>query len=260
MKNNEIGIVILSCDKYSDLWDGFFAQLNKFFNIPNNKYLISNSRTYINKKVNNLTVIKTGEDANWSSSLLAALEQIPDSKILVILEDIYLTDHVDISLFKKIQEFVFTDDAQHIKVFSGPKATNLMSADFLMRYSPGTNYLVTINGIWDKKLLQELLIPGESAWQFEVNGSYRAQFYANKFYNLRKNLLPNVNMVEKGKWVPSSIRWAKKNDVNIQLDARILASEFRHILKKIYFDFVFSTPWHIRQKITDLIKKALITY
>lgn len=258
--SEKLAIVILSCDKYSDLWDGFFHQLNKYFPFDNKKYLISNILDYKNPNTKNLSIIKTGEDIDWSTNLLKALDRIPENKLLIILEDIYLSAQFDIKKFLKVQEFTFIDDSQHIKIFSGPKATQLTLDTFIYRYKPGMTYLATVNGIWDKNTLQKIIIPGESAWQFEVNGSYRAQYLAKKFYNLDSDLLPSINIVEKGKWIPSSLKWIKSNNIQIDISRRPIASNTIHKLKKLYFNFIFKTPWQFRQKLINFLKKLLICY
>ena len=45
IKKSRIGIVVPSCDKYSDLWPYFFNNFYKYwYNCPLNIYLISNEK------------------------------------------------------------------------------------------------------------------------------------------------------------------------------------------------------------------------
>lgn len=256
----ELPIVVLSCDKYSDLWCGFFQQLSKFLPINNKKYLVTNNKDFNSPKIKNLSIIKTGDDTDWSTNLLIALEKIPENKILIILEDIYLSEYVNLDNFFEIQKFVFNNNSQHIKIFSGPKATQPTSTPLIFKYTPGVSYLATINGIWDKATLKKILISGESAWQFEVNGSYRAQYFASKFYSINSDLIPHVNIVEKGKWIPSSVKWALANNIELDISKRKFTSAILYGIKKYYFNIVFQTPWKFRQNLINFLKKILICY
>lgn len=256
----KLAILVLSCDKYSDLWDGFFYLLNKNFQVDNAKFLVSNKKKYQNQHVNDLNIIHTGEDSDWSSNLLLALEQVPNRKILIILEDIFITTPIDLSLFKSIEKFIFAEDVQHFKILTSPKAKKTSASEQISKYQEGLTYLVTVNGIWDKDYLKSLLIKGESAWQFEINGSYRAHFSSNKFFRSNTPLFGFKNMVEKGQWIKPNINWAVENQIPINAHGRKTGNVTLYFLKKYYFELIFSLPWRLRYSFSNFIKKALITY
>lgn len=256
---NELAIVILSCDKYADLWDGFFHQLNKTFPTGLKKYLVSNHLDYPTNEVSNLTVIKNGDDTNWSGNLLKVLSVIPENKIFIILEDIYIDSKVDLVAFGEMQKFLFDTDAQHIKYMANPKATLPINTKFCA-YEIGMPYLVSACGIWDKNYLSTLLIDGENAWDFEVNASYRAKYSAKTFFAPKKPLFTYKNMVEKGVWIKSSLDWALAADIPIQVDFREIRNPMIFESKRIIFNAVSLVPWRLRMRFGNLLKKLLIFY
>ena len=82
---NDLAILVLSCDKYSGLWDLFFSRFHKFWSdckLP--LYLLSNHKIYKSKKV---VTICAGEDKDWSSNLINALSKIDAENILIMIED-----------------------------------------------------------------------------------------------------------------------------------------------------------------------------
>ncbi len=255
---NSIPLVVLSCDKYSDLWDGFFYQWNKCVDFPFHAYLITNHKKYNPQNNFPLQVINTGNDPDWSTSLICGLKQIKEDKIFLILEDLFLSDSVDEKAFVDMLEFCSSHDAQHIKYFANPLG-EIQTGKFL-KYLPGMPYLVSACGLWDRGYLLSLLIPGESPWDFEVNASYRARYSAERFYSPSRPLLQYKNMVEKGAWIKSSLQWALKSGVPLNPSIRSVRNNSIFHLKRGYFELVMKCPWRLRVGISSLLKKLLASY
>lgn len=254
-----LAFLILSCDKYADLWPGFFHQLEKNFSTPHKKYLVSNELGCDLDKVRNLEVIRNGKDTNWSDNLIRALDQIPEEKLFIVLEDIYIDSPVDAEIFSQIEKFVCGEQVQHLKYMGNPKAEHRLNAIY-SRYEPGMPYLTSVCGVWDKTYLKSLLINGETAWDFEINASYRAKFSGQFFYALNTPLFFYRNMVEKGGWIKPNYEWAIKNSIPIDSKARPVKSALPYHLKRWYFDFMLSLPWRWRVRLGNLVKKLLIVY
>lgn len=253
-----IPLVVLSCDKYADLWDGFFYQWKKCVDLPFHAYLITNHKKYDSQYNHTLQVINTGDDPDWSTSLSCGLNQIKEDKIFLILEDLFISDSVDEKAFIDMLEFCRTHDAQHIKYFANPLG-EMQDGEFL-KYPSGMPYLVSACGLWDRKYLLSLLIPGESPWDFEVNASYRARYSANGFYSPTKPLLKYKNMVEKGVWIKSSLQWALKNGVPLTPSVRSVRNNSLFHLKRVYFELMMRCPWRMRVGVSSLLKKLLASY
>jgi hypothetical protein len=203
-------------------------------------------------------VINTGDDPDWSTSLICGLNQIKEDKIFLILEDLFISDSVDEKAFMDMLEFCYTQDAQHIKYFANPLG-EIPVGEFL-KYAPGMPYLVSACGLWDRKYLLSLLIPGESPWDFEVNASYRARYSADRFYSPAKPLLKYKNMVEKGAWIKSSLQWALKNGVPLTPSVRSVRNNSLFHLKRVYFELMMKCPWRMRVGVSSLLKKLLASY
>jgi len=257
--SSPLAFLVLSCDKYADLWPGFFHQLEKNFSTPHKKYLITNELNYSSDKTSNLQVIRNGKDTNWSDNLIRALDKIPEEKLFIILEDIYIDSPVNSEMFDQIEKFFLGQPVQHLKYMGNPKAEHQLDTLF-SRYAPGMPYLASVNGIWDKAYLRALLIDGENAWDFEINASYRAKYSGEYFYALNTPLFSYRNMVEKGGWIKPNYEWAIKNHIPIEPQLRPIKSAIPYHLKRWYFDLMLGLPWRWRLKLGNLIKKLLIVY
>lgn len=252
-------ILATSCDKNADLWDGFFSQLDINLSIPIKKYLLANHQKYDGQHANQVQTILVGDDINWSDSLINALNQIKEKKLFIILEDFFIAAPIDSSLLEKVINFSESEDTQLIHCENLPGSI----ANRLSEYSKceaGAPYLIAVCGIWDREYLKSLLINGESPWQFEVYGSYRAQFSANRIYCLNTPLFEFKNMVQKGAWVKSSIAWAKKNHILLEYDRRSIQSSSSFYFKDLYFRIILKSPWRIRLKILNFFRKVFVSY
>lgn len=88
-----LAILVSSCDKHRDLWSPFFTFLFRYWpDCPFHIHLISNLVEYRDARVK---TIRVGKDSNWSSVFALALQQIPQSFVLVLMEDYFLDQTVD---------------------------------------------------------------------------------------------------------------------------------------------------------------------
>ena len=260
MMNNDFGILILSCDKYRDLWQPFLAQFRR--NVPSGSLPIYVGSNSILCEDEGVYPILSGDDPDWSTSCKRILAQIKERKIFMILEDLFPASKVDETFFLKTVNFVFETDAKHLKYWPSPQTDGLTDQPGIGVYTRGTPYRATVCGFWDRKYLMNLLLEGESPWDFEILGSYRTS-YSNGFYGLNKPLFKSKNMVEKGYWIPKSVEWAKQEGIELDLGSRPVLKGGNQLLSRMkiaYFGVMMRVPWRKRVKWMNTLRKALISY
>lgn len=255
---SEFAILILSCDKYSDLWDPFFKQFWKYWpDCPYQVYLGSNEIPYIkDKRVKN---ILSGKDLNWSTSYKKILNQISEENIFVWLEDAFIISKMNTSNFTKSFDFLKKNGGNHIHFRPTPKPDDIVNHSFGI-YKKGSPYRVNVVGFWKKKYLEKLLIDGENAWNFEIMGSYRTSF-DDGFYCLLKPAVDYIHLVEKGSWIQKGLLYCKKNNIDIEFNKRpIVKFSIINTIKDRYFNVILNQPWVVRVKVMNLFRKILISY
>ncbi|MFL2693700.1 MAG: hypothetical protein ACJ0G1_08335 [Gammaproteobacteria bacterium] len=103
MKNDNLAIVVLSCDKFSSLWPLFFHRLKKFFpDIGHKIYLLSNFKDITFEHDLEINLIKTGKDVSWSYNLKKLLTSLDEENILFLVDDGLLSNHVNKSKFENL--------------------------------------------------------------------------------------------------------------------------------------------------------------
>ena len=210
-----LDILVISCDAYSDVWDVFFKSFYKqWINCPFKLNLLTNNKSY---NLHNVNTIKVGEDISWSDNLLSAIKHLNNDYILVLLDDLLLKNKISNNYFNQISNWVSENDPNYLRLCISHKPNYF---DALIGKIPQvTPYKTsTMPCIWKKSVLKELLKEGESAWDFEINGSKRAYKY-DGFYAVYNNFIAYKNIIIKGKWRRSIV----KNYANYGLDLKDLS-------------------------------------
>ena len=260
MSAKRCAVLVLSCDKYSDLWKPFFLQFKK--NFPSINYPLYLGSNHIACDEPGVTTLFSSEDYDWSSSNRKILSQIPEEVVFVILEDLLLYTPISDSVFKRALTFFNDSEAKHLKYWASPKPDQITDNPLFGEYEMGAPFRATVCGFWDKKYLMNLLIDGENPWNFEIHGSYRCS-YDKGFYGFMNPLCGYKNMIEKGVWIASSVKWALESGIPLELHRRELPKGLAGIsssLKMIYFRAMLSLPWKIRLSIMNTLRKAFISY
>ena len=97
--NNQISLLVLSCDLYEDAWKPYFKLINRNWeNAPDNCYLMTEEKTF-QCDFMNVKTINTGKGMVWTDRLSYALQQIDSEYIVFSLEDYFIHEKVNDSAF-----------------------------------------------------------------------------------------------------------------------------------------------------------------
>jgi hypothetical protein len=220
VKNN-VCFVVVSCDKYSDLWPSFFKNLHdKLAIVEDYKvYLVSNYLSFNDYSVIN---IKVGQDISWSSNFFIALNKISEENIFLLIDDLYLRYTIQKSDMQNWIDIFVENDMNYLRLTGKPKPTGNYFLDGVWEVSNNEFYrTATVFSFWKKKTLLELLDTSESAWDFEYFGSKRANRYSN-WYSTKSNMFSYYNLVIKGKINPFVLKKISKSGYMINTNRPIM--------------------------------------
>ena len=175
------------------------------------------------------------------------------------MEDVFITSRVNPEIFKLSFDLLKQKKTRHIHFRPIPDPEKIKSK-FFGEYNKGIPYQINAVGFWKKKYLENLLIDGETAWNFEIMGSYRAS-YQEGFYCLLKPAVEFLHLVEKGYWFKSAFDYCKTNSIKIDFAKRpVQKLNIVNLFKDRYFKFMIHQPWTVRVKIMNLLRKLLVSY
>lgn len=178
--DNNITIVVASCDLYEDAWMPFFKLMQ--INWPNckmNKVLLTESKEY---KCDFMEVktIKSGFDCSWSQRIKKSLKQIDTKYILFFLEDFFLLDEVDEKKLDKALTLMEKNERVGvINFYAGSSKEEYRDKcreeEIFCKVPKSRPYRTkVITSLWKKDCFEKLLYGNESPWEHEKESSIRS--------------------------------------------------------------------------------------
>ena len=214
---NELAVLVPSCDRYSDLWKPFFTLFWRFWpDCPYNVYLLSNRQTC---DIPGIKGVLVGDDVSWSDTVRTGVAGLREDYILLFLEDLFLCAHVKATTVEKVLNWMLDSQANYVRLNPSVPPDKPCN-DFVGVVSKGTIYRTsTVLSAWKKQTLLDLLRPGESAWEFETEGSVRSDSY-DSFYSTWEECFPVINGVVKSKWRRDAVSRIRSLGVVVDVVAR----------------------------------------
>lgn len=210
-----MAILVVSCDKYSDIWDLFFKTFNKYWpDCPYRIYLGANKKTYNNEGV---IQINTGEDLSYSENLVKMMDAIDMEHIIMWVDDLMLTEPVDTKHISEIVEYSIENRIDFVKLIPNfPYAYN-EEKHGIGRLPNGIKYQISIGvALVNKTFMKSVIAGKKTAWELEYEISKNIFKLNNlNIYSmcsaLKKYPLNYKNILGKGKVIRNSQAYVKKN-------------------------------------------------
>ena len=240
----KIAMLVVSCDKYSDLWPIFFGLWFKYWpSCPFKIYLGTNFKEYVHKDI---TMINIGADSDYSTNLITMVNAIEEDYIMITVEDLFLSQKVDEMNFDKfIQEF-FENKAKFFKlIHTYPLGYDHDTSKRIAAVSDGVKYRIGVGAaLWDKKVLKENLMPGLSAWEMEKAGDFGRDIPSSDIYALNyhfggKHPFQFVHGVIKGAWLRNSIKFLVKEGYGSYLPNRPILGWYQYLYLRMFGVLMF---------------------
>ncbi|MDO5561326.1 MAG: hypothetical protein Q4G02_00940 [bacterium] len=258
---DDLSILILSCDKYSDLWPYFAFFFDKYWlDCPCPIYLFSNEKDFKHQNIKN---IKTGKFIDWSTNLLKGLEQVKTKNVLILLEDELLDKTINNKEFQKTYVNLKNNCFNHCQIKSNvdyPRDSIIKNN--LGIINKGMPYSANVIGFWNKDFLEKTLIAGESPWNFEIMGSYRVS-YSDGIYFLPDSFYHAINGVGKGEWFSEAVTFCEKHGLIIDETKRKIKrgnSQLKQSFQDTVFSLVRSINWRKRVRLMNTLRKLFVSY
>ena len=196
----------------------------------------------------------------WSSRVREHLKQIQEDKIILLLED-YFVSGLDQNAVVEIVELMDRYSAGVVKLYSEPKPDHGMAGmPNLGMFLPGKKIgrVNTQPAIWKKSFLSDLLFGDESLWEFEINAAVRSDAIPSNVLGVYSNLIEYDEVVKRGKY---RNRYKKKYAKIIEPEGTKTARGYLTYKAEIFFEIedLFSKilrlflSQHLRTKLRNMV-------
>jgi hypothetical protein len=249
--SNKVAFIVVSCDKYNDLWDIFFKTFFKFWNdCPYKIYLASNFDKFHHQRVTNISF---GEDKDYSTNLINILKNVSEEWMIVWYEDAFLTKKVPNKLVESLVNEAITKKVDYLKLTVDYPLYYGKQSERIGPIPRGVKYRSAMGmALYHKSTLEKILVPGQSAWQLDK--STTADALDIEFYALGSNYrfirpFTIINSVIKGKWYMTAPRFLKKEGMSNYISNRSVQplKDFLYIklyLLRVEIYFIFKKYWY----------------
>ena len=222
-EENELSIIVASCDAYSDLWHPFSALFRTYWSdCPFEVVLVTESEVVDKEKYVFDRVVACGRGMGWADRLTAGLNQVKTPYVIMLCDDYLLCDQVDTDKINGLLCLAKKYRAGNLRMIQNPKHSRVFSeAEDLGEYAKGTAYCVaTQAGIWDVAFLKQLAKGYNSIWEFERLGSFQCVGLEQPILGTRRMAFPFEDAVHKGKWEEFGVRLCDRNGIEIDFSRR----------------------------------------
>ncbi len=257
----DLSILIIGYDGYSDLWDDCIQLIKRFWpDCPFEIIFVNNEKKI---EYENIKLINAGAAAEWSQKVNLALKNISTKYVCLLIEDFFVGDKIDNQKVFELIQLIKDNNINYAKLVDMNDASKCRNKNFcnikgIKRIKYNDEYGISLQpSIWNVDFLEEKLGNGNyNAWKFEFarvkecnykDGSYRPDC----IYDTR-NILNIKHGVIQGEYLPTTIKYFKKRNIQLHVDRKIMSS-FKY--KKIRY---ISWTKGILPKFTHRILKRIL--
>ena len=256
--DKDFAIFVCSTDSYKDCWKPFFYLFKKYFTEYEGRiYLSSESEVfhYQDLDIINLQIGKYYPSGRptWSESLMKAIDLIPETYILFLLDDLFFNNPVKTEILKEYIELAKKYECTYLGLGGNPGPFD-KSNNKLWRIKNNADYTISLlPSIWNVKKFSRYLRKHESPWQLEIYGTKRVNISNDNFYSVnteeygQNSIIPYPKRtgIIRGEWNKEVIDLFKANNINVDFSSRgIYYPEKKRMVNKKKVKRIFALKYY----------------
>jgi hypothetical protein len=224
MQRMKIAVLVVSCDKYSDIWNLFFKKFNEYW--PDCPYKIYLGTNFLKCDNANVETINIGDDVSYSDNLIKMMDQIESDYIIMWVDDLMLTSSVKTNQLREIVDYSIQQNLDFVKLLPNFPYSYIEEKHGIGRLPNGIKYQVTIGiSIIKKSFMKTVTSGGKTAWELEYDIARNIiNDTSFKIYALSSRIksypISFINLLGRGKVIRNSVAYAINNGEKNLVDKR----------------------------------------
>lgn len=216
MLNDKLTLVIHTCDKFSDLWDGHFSLLNKNWSDRGIRTLLVTDKP-TDREFDGVEILAAGKGAELSARIAYMLPYIQTEYVLETLDDYYPVNPVDTSKIEALVDAMDKEKLDYIRLFKRPNSNDKISGyDNLYRinFDSKKDFHYQVNmyaGIWRKSFIELTVREEKNAWDYELSLTQIARAEKLNCAMSKGHEFDTLDVVRKGQLLHKSARYFKNH-------------------------------------------------
>ena len=210
----DMTMLILSCDKFSDLWDGHVKLLEENWSDRDvETYIVTDVPSA--KGYCRIKIISAGTDTEWTERLAFALQKVKTKYVFITLDDYFLIRKVNDQSITNLRNMMEKEEIDYTRLFPRPKRATLNQLNGykgIRQIDISRTYSVNLYpGLWKKSFLESTVKKPLNVWLYEVSLFKRAMEYGANCVVSQRNEFRILDVVRKGKLLRRSAKYFKKH-------------------------------------------------
>jgi hypothetical protein len=210
-------VIVTTCDTYLHALRPFAWLFNRYWG-DDTEVIVGGFSTPDFELPSNFTFHSIGKQEDypvdkWSDAVIKLLHEIEDEVVCLMLEDYWLARPVNRQAVRMLHDYMI----QFKNVLKMDLGTDRLYAagatDYghcgyidLIHSDPGSQYHCSLmGGLWRRDLLLRFLIPGETPWQVELEGTPRVRAAAGEVLVLGTRQAPVRHILAHRRGDPSEL-------------------------------------------------------
>lgn len=238
---NDLTIVVMAYDSYSDVWPGFVKCKQKYWKDCQYETVMINCDTAIENLNENVSggfnrVICAGTGLEWTERLHIGLKEIKSPYVLLWLEDLFLSQEFSNEVVERYIDILkMHEEVGHIRICKDLQyQKEYPEDDTLGEILPGHAYRVSTHpAIWKTEYLMKLTEEPMDAWNFEYQKGFSCDEYNLKSLIVKEEVFRFTNMVWRAKWTKEAVRLDKLEQLDIDYSKRKKHSLWSNIITSV---------------------------
>lgn len=268
MSSENLAVVFIGFDGYSDLWDDCMTLYNHFWkDRPYQTYFVNNQKEV---SYENITTLNAGVDAEWSRKVQCALEATTEKYICLLLEDFYVGAQINTSEIVSTIDFMEKEQLRYFKLVNMSRMVanrdpHYKDKEYLHVIPQSDEYGISLQAaIWERSFLEQLVgNENYNAWVFEFNQVREAQGKSDEPFPGcvfdERNIFNLKHGVVQGKYLPDTIQYFK--DIQLPLNVqREVMTKWDYFKLKFRSRIKYAIPKSCRKPVKRLAEKMGMTF
>ena len=218
-----VSVLINSFDGYSDCWVPVCHGFTKYWrDCPYPIFLMMNTKDFRHERINTLRV---GGGRDWSGEVREALDRIETPYVMYFQEDYWINEPVDTVRVTSYVALMEKYGLNYIRLLSKPAPDYDFTHDSRLGVlAEEAEYRTSVQiSIWRRQVFLSLIRPGESVWDFEINGTTRSRSYGETFLSTKRHGKDDYyhgiryvcTAINQGKWATAAKVYARSEGLTV---------------------------------------------